>query len=135
VLTQINDTLRNIDSQLFSMLSATELRSLNKQLQDLKAELASLEGKLKQQQNASSGLADLISSVQKCGQAVGGLITAIGTEDPIQVASALKAGVDTRSPSSGFRPVSQDWITVGSSLSASIRTSWKANLRRGSASP
>ena len=29
----------------------------------------------------------------------------------------------TRSPSSGFTPVSQDWITVRSSLSASISTS------------
>ena len=48
---------------------------------------------------------------------------------------SLMSRSGTRSLSSGFSPVSQDWITVGSSLSASIRTSWKANLRRCSASP
>jgi hypothetical protein len=92
-LTEVADTLRSIDSQFFRMLSKSELDTLKLHINQTQAELSRLEEELAKQ-NADGGLNGLIQIVQKCGQAVGAIATAIGTEDPIAIAGALKNGVD-----------------------------------------
>lgn len=92
ILAQVNDNLRNIDSQLFSILSGSQINDFKVQLKSLNDELSTLEKQLEQQNNA--GLGGLIGALQKCGEAIAGIVKAAAGDNPLDLATSIKSGVD-----------------------------------------
>ena len=105
-LADIKDELRNINSQLFSSITAAQRTELKNRISKLKDDIATAEAEATKQAQSNEGLASLIPVLKNFGDAVKSLLAAITANDYVATAEALKKTFD------GFQALLSPQVSV-----------------------